>query len=263
MIANFFQSLSRHNAEYLLINGQAAVLYGAATFSEDIDLWIEPSAENRNRFLAALRDCHARYYKLTPQFTVENLRRGHGFHFMLPVDREEDVFLDVMGAPPRAGSFTSALASARWMATEWGPVRTVGVKTLVELKKTQRLEDYPIVSRLSLAWFDQPECGKAEDDFRWAFRNIFTVPELRMFFEEQTGIPETLVAELSPDMREIARQARVGDEIADETANRVNGDLQRRIAELQQLDRRYWRDIIADLKQLRAEGKLIPEGAEV
>ena len=34
MIANFFQSLDRNGGEYLLISGQATVLYGAATFSE-------------------------------------------------------------------------------------------------------------------------------------------------------------------------------------------------------------------------------------
>ena len=43
MSANSFQNLSTHGVASLLISGQAAVLYGAATFSEDIDLWIEPT----------------------------------------------------------------------------------------------------------------------------------------------------------------------------------------------------------------------------
>lgn len=43
MIESFFQSLERHSVEYLLISGQATVLYGAATFSEDVDLWVKPS----------------------------------------------------------------------------------------------------------------------------------------------------------------------------------------------------------------------------
>jgi hypothetical protein len=50
MIANFFQSLERHGVEYLLISGQATVLYGAATFSEDIDLWISPTEKIVNDF---------------------------------------------------------------------------------------------------------------------------------------------------------------------------------------------------------------------
>jgi len=92
MIANFFQSLSDRSVEYLLISGQATVLYGAATFSEDIDLWINPASENRDRFTATLRDCRARFYKLTPQLTSENLSHGHGFHFVLPGGKESDVF---------------------------------------------------------------------------------------------------------------------------------------------------------------------------
>ena len=40
MIASFFQNLDARHVEYLLISGQATVLYGAATFSEDIDLWV-------------------------------------------------------------------------------------------------------------------------------------------------------------------------------------------------------------------------------
>ena len=66
MIASFFQSLESSGVAYLLISGQATVLYGAATFSEDIDLWIEPSPENVERFRAALHQVKARYYKLTP-----------------------------------------------------------------------------------------------------------------------------------------------------------------------------------------------------
>jgi hypothetical protein len=40
----------------------------------------------------------------------------------------------------------------------------------------------------------------------------------------------------------------------------LNSDLQRRIAELQQADRHYWRGIIADLRQPRGSGNLMPEG---
>src|SRR5436190_10432118 len=98
MIANFFQSLSDRGVEYLLISGQASVLYGAATFSEDIDLWVNPTQENCLRLADVLRGCGARYYKLTPQLTQEHLERGHGFHFLLPAgdEQEPEVFLDVM-----------------------------------------------------------------------------------------------------------------------------------------------------------------------
>ncbi|PYJ61006.1 MAG: hypothetical protein DME24_07675 [Verrucomicrobia bacterium] len=263
MIANFFQSLSDRGVEYLLISGQATVLYGAATFSEDIDLWINPTSENRDRFSAALRNCRARFYKLTPRLTVENLSRGHGFHFVLAGVKDSEVFLDVMGSPPRVGSFAASLATARWMETEWGAIRTIGLQPLVELKKTQRLEDYPIISKLSLAWFDQPECSKTPGDVRWALQNIFTLPELRIFFAEHAEAVDLSVENLNPVVTELGRQLRSGEDVRESVERQVNEWMQQRIADLQLADRRYWREIIAKLKRLRATGKLAPEGSEV
>ena len=69
MIASFFRHLERRQVSWLLISGQATILYGAATFSEDIDLRIAPTVENFERFTLALRDGNARYYKLTPALT--------------------------------------------------------------------------------------------------------------------------------------------------------------------------------------------------
>lgn len=263
MIANFFQSLSRQGVEYLLISGQATVLYGAATFSEDIDLWLHPTEDNCSRFLAALRDRAARYYKLTPPLTIQHLVRGHGFHFVLPGRDEPDAFLDVMGAPPRVGSFAAALAPARSMDSEWGQLPTIGLQSLVDLKKTQRLEDYPIIGKLALAWFDQPECAKAAEDFAWAADNLFTLPELRRYFEEQPGALPAIVREPVPGLKEFGQQLLSTGDVTEEVAVRVNLGMQQRIATLQQADRRYWRDIIAELKKLRGAGNLMPEGSAV
>ena len=260
MIANFFQSLNSGGVEYLLISGQATVLYGAATFSEDIDLWINPTESNRERFLASLKGCGARYYKLTPRLTTTSLHRGHGFHFVLG-NEQNPVFLDIMGNPPRVGDFASANEQAQWMQTEWGDVRTVGIKTLVELKKTQRLEDYPIISKLALAWFDQPECTANEIEFSWAVQNIFTLPELATFFHEH---PQAVNAPRIHDALAVfGRQLLRDGDTTETTDNDTREILQSRIAFLQSADRNYWRDIIAELKALRAAGLLMQEGNPV
>lgn len=260
MIANFFQNLDRNGVEHLLISGQATVLYGAATFSEDIDLWINPTEENRDRFMAVLRESQARYYKLTPPLTVEHLQQGHGFHFILPGGDAGEIYLDVMGHPPRAGSFAGSLATARRMETEWGVIQTIGIKPLVELKKTQRLEDYPIISKLALAWFDQPECAGTADDFSWALHNIFTLPELAVFFAEQPAAVGVVTEQFDREVGEFGRQSLAGGEVAESVERRVGEFFQGRIAELQQKDRQYWREIVHQLKELRGAGKLMPEG---
>ena len=263
MIANFFQSLDRNGVEYLLISGQATVLYGAATFSEDIDLWINPTGKNRDRFLLALRDCQARYYKLTPPLTIEHLQRGHGFHFILPGDGEDEIFLDVMGNPPRVDSFADSLATARWMETEWGAIHTMGIKPLVELKKTQRLEDYPIISKLALAWFDQPECATTAADFLWALQNIFTLPELTVFFTEHHAAVDIATKQFNREVGEFGRQLLAGGDVPESVEHRVGKLFQSRIADLQLTDRQYWHEIIRELKELRVVGKLMPEGENV
>lgn len=263
MIRNFFRTLTDQAVEYLLISGQASVLYGAATFSEDIDLWINPTPENLDRFISAMRACRGRYYKLTPVVTVDHLRRGHGFHFFLPAADEPEIFLDVMGAPPRIGPFASASAAATWMDTEWGQLHVIGLKHLVELKRTQRLEDYPVISKLALAWLDQPGCTHGAPDLLWAVDNIYTLPELRLFFREHPVAEELSGADLPIDIREFGRQVLATGEASEELEQRVANRMQQRITEHQQADRAYWRSIIVELKSLRQAGQLMTEGDPV
>jgi hypothetical protein len=88
MIEGFFRSLERESVAYLLISGQAAVLYGAAVFSEDVDLWVRPTPDNARAMLSALASVSATYYNLTPPFEVPYMARGHGFHFASAASRK-------------------------------------------------------------------------------------------------------------------------------------------------------------------------------
>jgi hypothetical protein len=263
MIESFFQSLNRHQVEYLLISGQASVLYGAATFSEDIDLWINPTPGNLNAFTEVLTGCEACYHKLTPPFTVENLQKGHGFHYRLTDPHGDPIYLDVMGNPPRAGSFSEVSTTARQMETEWGNLRTIGIQPLVELKKTQRLEDYAVISKLALAWFDQPECRHATTDLVWALQNVFTLPELAVFFFRHATAVDLAFIHGFREAGEFGRQLHMDGETAEPIERKVTIQLQARIADCQLADRRYWREIIRQLKEMRALGQLMPEGMKV
>jgi hypothetical protein len=40
---NFLGFLEKEGVRYLLISGQACVLYGASSFTEHIDLWVRPA----------------------------------------------------------------------------------------------------------------------------------------------------------------------------------------------------------------------------
>ena len=256
MIASFFQSLERHRVAYLLISGQAAVLYGAATFSEDIDLWIRPTLSNADALRAALRDMAARYYKLTPPLTERNLRRGHGFHFVIPDD--PDVYLDVMGCPPRVPDFDAAVGAARVMDTSWGRIPTIGLKDLVAVKSTQRLGDYPIIGQLVLRYMEERERPMVED-LQWALDNVYTIEDLDALLSSFPQLPWEYCS--GP----VAAYVAAGDTVPRPVGlvEAVETSLSEKLARARKADRTYWLDIIGELREFRAGGELMPLGGSV
>lgn len=262
MIANFFQRLDEHGVDWLLISGQATILYGAATFSEDIDVWVEPSQENLSRCALALRSVGALYYKLTPTLTAEYAARHHGFHFTLPEQGGAMAsFLDLMGRPPRVGAFAEARARARVFETEWGPLPTVAIVDLVELKKTQRPRDYPIISRLAVARVEQAGAGRSDEELGWAFDNVFTLSEFRRLLQ---AAPEAdRVLPTGSIAKRAASAQKVYGDLDPELEDELEEWFDARMAPLRRADRQFWRAVIDELRQLRSTGRLASEGSPV
>ena len=231
---SLFRGFERFSVEYLLISGQASVLYGAATFSEDIDIWVRPSRPNLTRFLEALASCQARVYKLTPPLELRYLRAGHGFHFVVP-SRPVPTYLDVLGQPPRVASYARCRLRSRLLETDWGRLPVVGIEDLVALKKTRRLSDYEIISNLVSVRLAQAS-SPSRNLLQWAARNTFRAED-RLEYFKRLGRPVSL------------RQCR----------RDVTGELARQ----QALDVAYWRSRIAELRRLRKAGRLLPEGTSV
>ena len=229
-----FQSFDRARLDYLLISGQASILYGAATFSEDVDLWIRPTPSNARRLLAALAARRAHVYKLTPPLSRRNLTAGHGFHFLVP-SRPTPIYLDIMGHPPRVGPFREARRKARVLRTAWGDVPVVAIPDLIALKRTQRIADYEVISglaRIAVSGVARPTRALLS----WAARNSYRA-------EERAGYLRTL-----------------GRTVALEPLRRV---IAREIAASQAKDAVYWRRIVHDLRRMRSRGELLPEGLAV
>ncbi len=258
MIKSFFQSLKDNKVEYLLISGQATVLYGAATFSEDIDIWINPTDDNRIALLKALQYLHATYYKLTPPLTEKFLNRGHGFHFY--ISGSDDIYLDVMGKPPRVPDYEEANDHKNIIRTDWGRLPTIGIRHLVELKKTQRLADYAIISRLSLielAGIDN--CST--NDFEWALNNIFTLSDLNELITRFPGVVDSVS---NPEfLCDYIKYNNLNDDNDVHLENKIEDWLTSRMLAYQRNDREYWRNIISELKTLRTNDELMINGTEV
>ena len=256
MIASFFQSLRAHDVAYLLISGQATILYGAATFSEDIDLWIEPSDVNVQRLRAALKEAGARYHKLTLPLDRRYLEAGHGFHFVF---EPEPLFLDVLGRPPRCRSFSAVERDSRRFQTDWGKLPVIGARDLIELKKTQRLADYPIISALTLRILEN--CDVSAKTLRWAVTNLFTVETFLLFNQNYPQWVDSSPADIPSALTRMA--GRPADEIPDSVIDEATRWMNAAIARHQQADRHYWRPIIEELRKLRRNKLLMREGTPV
>jgi hypothetical protein len=242
---SFFRNLEREAVRYLLISGQASILYGAATFSEDVDLWIAPTEANIGRFIRALHRSKAAVHKLTPQLTVRHFRRGHGFHFRLPAARAAAWYLDVMGKPPRVGGFSAAARRAAWFDTAWGRVPVVAVPDLVEMKKTRRLGDYEVISKLACIRL-RTAASVSRPVLLWALRNVFRPEDAQWIFETWPG------ARSLPVLHERRWLATLS-----------NAGLMREIGLLQRQDILYWSPIIHELREMRRTGLLIAEGTRI
>jgi hypothetical protein len=256
---SFFRALERRGADYLLMSGQASVLYGGATFSEDFDLWVRPTAKNLERIVAALRDVGARVYKLTPPFDLRHCRAGHAFHF-----RVGDAFVDVMARPPRVKSFGTAFRRSANLDTDWGRLRVVSIEDLVEIKKTRRPADYDVITNLARIRLERAETegGPARRELRWALENIFRLEDLLAALRRW---PEARALALRSARASVRLAARPfsGERLRTTARRRIEAAMARELGRLWEADRRYWRPIIHELRRLRRDGALLAEGSPV
>ncbi|MDP2866903.1 MAG: hypothetical protein Q8O90_11730 [Elusimicrobiota bacterium] len=263
MIKNFFRGLNASGVRYLLISGQAAVIYGAATFSEDIDLWVSPEAENWEKFRAVLAKAGARIYKLTPELSQEFVLKGHGFHFTFPRGSgEPEWYLDVMGVVPRAGGFERAFDRKEIYRTAWGVLPVIGLRELVELKKTRRLSDYPVISelaRLEAERLSRKTITAA--DWRWILSSSFEAEDIIQYLKNGGArkIARQLKRPCLASCLEAAENSVSGVAHIPDAA----GEIALEIELLRQKDRLYWQPVLDDLRYLSSKKLLLNKGARL
>jgi len=86
---------------------------------------------------------------------------------------------------------------------------------------------------------------------------------LRTFLGEHPAALSIRGADFDPALTELQSQLLSKREVGESVERRLIEWMQRRIADLQQTDRRYWREIIAELKSLRSTGRLVKEGSAI
>jgi len=256
-----FQAFDDERLEYLLIGGQATVIYGAADFTQDVDIWVRPDVNNFQRLLRSLDSCRARIHELTPPLTLRWGRRGHGFHFLVPAQGSR-VPLDVSARPPRVGGFRLARKRARLMDTDWGCLPVVAEEDLVLLKRTNRPQDYAIISRLAMLRIADVD-KLPRPLLRWASANAFRVEDL-VDLVNRFGdrLRATDFAAPRATRRLLALRTR-GIEPSPADIAFTERELLGAMSRYIEAGRAYWIPRIQDLRQLRNSGRLWPEGIPV
>ena len=79
-ILKVLSSLNHSGVRYLLMGGQACVLYGAAEFSRDTDVMLLADPQNVDCLRKALGQLRAERIAMPP-FSLDYLLRGHTVHF--------------------------------------------------------------------------------------------------------------------------------------------------------------------------------------
>jgi len=250
---SLFRAFDKRHVQYLLISGQACVLYGASQFTEDTDLWIQPGARNLQAFFRAMAQVKATVYKLTPPIRPTYLRKGHGFHF-----RIGDSYVDVMGKPPRVGEFRSALSRARRISTEWGNLVVAAPEDLVLLKRTNRPGDYEAISNLVRMRVSEDDKART---LYWALSNTFDIADLREYAIIAADILRRWPSR--PAVRCLLPLRSGSTRISDLRIRAAAYELTLEMAHLQEKGRRYWKPVLAELKRLQRSNQLVPEGTPV
>ena len=147
-ILKVLSTLNKYRVKYLLIGGQACIVYGAAEFSRDSDFVILSTSDNLARLRAALKAMKAaRIY--VPTLEAKYLERGHACHFRCGTGDIKGLRIDIMSKLRSCDAFDVLWQRRKKLSLKTGvTLNIIGLEDLVQSKKTQRDKDWLMLKRL-------------------------------------------------------------------------------------------------------------------
>lgn len=242
-ILKVLSTLRTSNVRFLLMGGQACVLYGAAEFSRDTDVLIPATDENLAALADAIRSLDAERIAV-PEFSKDVLERGHAVHFRCHDPEVSRMRLDVMTVLRGVDPF-DALWERRtsFETADAGVIDVLSLPDLVAAKKTQRDKDWPMLRRLIEAHYAEfrNEPGRERIDF-W-----LTEARTPLLIVELVRTWPDRARELAP-RRPLLGVAESGDE------SEINHALEAEERFEREKDREYWKPLKAELERMRHSG---------
>ncbi len=241
-IHKVLSTLQTNRVDYLLMGGQACVLYGAAEFSRDTDIVLLAEEGNLTRLRSAIDELDGECIAVPP-FDQHYLQRGHAVHFRCHHQDAAGTRLDVMSVLRNVAPFP-ALWSRRTTVTtlEQLELPLLSLPDLVQAKKTQRDKDWLMLRRLILAHYEE-------------HRQDATPARMQFWLLE--GREPEFLTELADRFKTTAEKVAQQRPLL---TFAIEGDRQSLAAELQaeeeaerEADRQYWLPLRRELETLRHE----------
>lgn len=130
--------LSRHEVEFILVGGLAAIIQGAPVFTFDLDIVFLKTAENLPRLLAALQEIDARYVDPAGRHIVPDAEKLASFRMHQLVTSLGP--LDVMETIGAGMSYADLIHNMQVSEVAGVNVRVLGLETII-LSKEQANRD--------------------------------------------------------------------------------------------------------------------------
>jgi predicted nucleotidyltransferase len=132
--------LNRHRVRYLIIGAYATIYYAEPRYTKDLDIWVEPEANNARKVYAALKEFGAPLKNIRPaDFNNRKLIYQVGVE---PV--RVDIIMGVCGL-----EFEDAFKDRKAALFDGVKVNIIGLNGLIESKKKAgRRLDYVDVENL-------------------------------------------------------------------------------------------------------------------
>jgi len=239
-ILKVLSTLTSHQVRFLLMGGQACVLYGAAEFSRDTDVAVLAEPDNLDRLSLALSDLQAECIAVPP-FRREFLERGHAVHFRCRHPEAQGVRIDVMAVMRGVAPFDDLWRRRTTLEVEGGPrLEVMSLPDLVKAKKTQRDKDWPMIRRLVEAHYAQNRDNPRPEQVLFWLRESRTESVL---LELARQYPDQLASAVGS--RSLLALAREGN-----TAG-LAAALETEEKQEREADRAYWLPLRAELENLR------------
>ena len=147
-ILKVLSTFKKHRVKSLLIGGQACIIYGAAEFSRDSDFAILCDNDNLERLKKALNSLKAELIYVPP-LEASYLEKGHVCHFRCKAKDVKNLRIDVISKLRGCDSFNKLWERKKTVSIKKGGIiNVIGLKDLVQSKKTQRDKDWLMLKRL-------------------------------------------------------------------------------------------------------------------